>query len=117
MTTDSGKPPVITTIRLLLALNGVIWVLLAAAGFMRTGAGGAMVVVYLLALADAAVLFWLGWKIGSRSRWIYVLALAVIAANAVLSITDELGPTDIAILGLNLATLALLLAACSWYYS
>jgi hypothetical protein len=102
--------------RALIALNGVIWILLAAVGLLRASSiTSTMVFVYLLALADAGVLLWLAWRIGRPSRWVYYLALAVIFVNAVLSITDEVGLADIAVLCLNLVILALLLAARSHY--
>ena len=109
-------PRSVTLVRCLVALNGVIWVLLAVVGLLRTSAASStMVIIYLLALADAAVLLWLAWRLGRPSRWVYYLALAVISVNAVLSITDQLGLADIAVLCLNLVTLALLLAARAYY--
>jgi hypothetical protein len=116
MTALKQQPLVVPILRLLIAVNGVIWVLLAAVGLTRASSiTSTMAFVYLLALTDAAVLLWLAWRLGSRSRWVYYFALAVIVVNAVLSITDEIGLADIAVLGLNLVTLALLLSTRSRY--
>ena len=109
-------PRSVTLIRALVALNGVIWVLLAAVGLLRNSTvSTTMLIVYLLALANACVLLWLAWRLGMPSRLVYSFALAVILVNAVLSITDELGLADIAVLCLNLVTFCLLLAARSYY--
>jgi hypothetical protein len=118
MISEQSRPVAVIVTRVLFIINGVIWILLAAVGFWRMSSGaGTMAVVYLLALADAAVLLWLGWRLGSRSRWIYFLALVAIAVNAVLSITDDLGLADIAVLCLNLVTLGLLWISRATYLS
>jgi hypothetical protein len=109
-------PRPVVAARLLLALNAAIWVVLGVLGLARgESLSSVMLIVYILALADAAVLLWLSWRISRPQRWSYYLALLVLAANAVLSITDEFGLSDLAVLCLNLVTLALLVAGRAYF--
>jgi hypothetical protein len=64
---------------------------------------------------NAFVMMFIAWGIGRRQRAYYYLALAVILANILLTITDEFGLFDLIVLLLNLAILFLLLAGRSNY--
>jgi len=54
---------------------------------------------------------WLAWVLGKRRAVWYWLAVAVVAVNVLLSVTDEFGLFDLAVLLVDGVLLILLLAA------
>jgi hypothetical protein len=94
-------------------LDAVFWVAMGVATLvMGAGASGGIStsrwVVSLMMLANAAILAWLGWALARRNRFIYILAVLLVFALAVLSITDEVGLFDVISLLVNLGLLILL---------
>ena len=110
----------VTATRWLLALNGAAWVYIGALGLLQlakdpAGHASAIWIVYLLAFANAGVMLWLARDLGQHKPRIYYFALAVVAVNTVLSVTDQVGLADLIILCLNIVLLLLLLATRSSY--
>ena len=62
-------------------------------------------------LGNAAAFGLAGYGLGSGSRWAYLLALAVVALNLPLTLTDQVGLYDWITLGIDGLLLVLLLAA------
>jgi len=116
-----SKPPLaVTMARLLIGLNALIWL-----GFGLIVASGAhpavphsavlrwiMTIGGLLAGGALAVLALL---LGRPRRWVYLMTLTTLAVLAALSITDQVGLADLAVLALELAAIALLLRARAWF--
>lgn len=116
MTSTSDKPLAVRAAQALFLLIGLVWILLGVVTLIRqTGGAVAAVIIALLMVANAAVMLWLAWGIGQQSRRFYLLALAVLAVNIVLSITDQVGIWDLISLGVTLALFVLLLATRSHY--
>lgn len=69
----------------------------------------ALVIVGGLLLVDAALYLFFGWAIGRRNRWITLLTLAFIAANALLTVTDEFGLADLFVLVVDAVIVLLIL--------
>lgn len=102
--TEGGEdrmPDRIKLIQGLLVFKAAVWVVLAAGYFVTQDtvmSPTAQAIVGTLLLADAALYLCFGWAIGKRNRWITLLTLAFIAANALLTITDEFGLADLFVL-------------------
>ena len=98
------------------ALAALFWAVLALVGII-TGqrfAGGltsARVAVSSLMLANALLLAFLSRALGRQTRRIFVFGLLLVAASAVLSVTDEVGAFDILSLAVNILLLLLLFLA------
>lgn len=116
-----AHPPTwVTAARALIGLNALIWFGFAlvvaigahpampASALVRGGmtVGGSLAGAVLTALALLLV---------RRNKWIYRTALVVLACLAALSLTDQVGPVDVAVLGATLAPIACLLRGRSWY--
>jgi hypothetical protein len=87
----------------LLGLLGLVWLAFAAAHFFRTSSAGPVCsAVTALLLLDAVLYLACAWGVYRRTRPFYGLALAQTAANAVLSVTDQVGPSDVLVLAGNL---------------
>lgn len=99
----------------LLYLNAGLWMILGivSAGRLagRPGQDVAAVIVAGLMAGNAGALAVCGYALGRGWRWGWWLAVAVLGANAVLAIADQLGLLDIAFFLFNLGILGLLLAA------
>lgn len=102
----------VRTVRWLLVLKAVVWVVLAA-GFVLTQRTrmepDTRVIVGALLGVDAALYLFFGWAIGRLNHWIFVLALLFLAGNAVLTVTDEFGLFDLIVLLMDGVIAALLL--------
>ena len=116
MITTSHKPAAVSAAQTLLLLIGVVWLVVGAMTLVRmTGGPVAAVIIAVLMFGNAAVLLWLAQGIGRQSRRVYNLALIILAANLVLSVTDQVGLYDIIGMCVTLALLILLLATRSLY--
>jgi hypothetical protein len=122
MASDAAAPlpAAVIAARALFLLNGAAWILfgglsLLTANPASTDQMAVMRIVAALAFANAAVLLWIGWSLAKRQRRIYYLSLAMIAVNAVLCVTDDIGLIDLLFLCLNLGLLVLLVATRSHY--
>lgn len=115
------KPPLAVTIaRLLIGLNALIWI-----GFGLIVASGAhpavphsavlrwvMAIGGLLAGAALAVLALL---LGRPRRWVHLVSSTALAVLAALSIADQVGLADLAVLALQLGAIACLLRGRAWF--
>lgn len=66
-------------------------------------------VIAFLMFANAAALLICGLGIASGKSWFYLLAIAVLAVNILLTVTDQFGIIDLLTLLLDLSLLTLLL--------
>lgn len=112
----SRVPTSVSIARALFLLNAVIWVLLAAATLLRSANGLAWGLA-LLMLANAGVMLWAGRGIGRRQKRFYYLALAVLAVNIVLTVTDQFGALDLSTLVIDVLLFALLIVTRGEYSS
>ena len=115
-------PTAVVAARAGFALNGAAWIVLGVASLARMAGGTAgqpvmLAVLGALMLGNAAVLLWIGRGLGRQRRIFLYLGLAVLAANLVLTVTDQMGLYDWLILALNLGLLVLLLASRTHYGS
>ncbi len=100
------------TTRGLFLLNAVIWLAFGIASLVlaASGADGSIWrwVYGVLMLINAGVMLWFGSRIVTAGKRIFFFAILYVALNVVLSITDQFGAVDAAILALNLTLLGLL---------
>jgi hypothetical protein len=88
-------------------LNAGIWVLFSVIFLSRTANDYAWVVSVLM-FANAAFMLIFGLLIERGNRWIFLAALAFLAVNILLTITDQVGFADLITLLLDLALVVLL---------
>lgn len=75
----------------------------------------AMWVVGILMFGNAGAMLLAGIGIGKPRRLFYLFAMAVLAVNIILTFTDQFGIFDLLTLLVDLALLAFLILARSWY--
>lgn len=92
----------------MLFLSAILWVGLALFTAIRMQNAAGWILGGLMA-ANAAAFAWCGFAVRKRSRLTDGGIMLVLAVNAVLSITDQVGPADVAALVLNLALIGLML--------
>ena len=102
--------------QLLCYANTAIWLLFGITSLANLGEGrGAPVIVLaivaVLMLGNAAVFGLAGYGLGKGSRPAYLLALAIVALNLPLTLTDQVGLYDWITLVIDALLLGLLLAA------
>ena len=117
---NAQAPTSVRVARGLFLVNAVIWILLGVATLMRmaggsTSLGSAAWIISILMFANACVMLWVGVGIGKQQRRFYYLALAVLAVNIVLTVTDQVGLLDWITLCLDVALFALLVATRARY--
>jgi hypothetical protein len=101
-------------VRSLLAADSLIWATFAillgsgVASLGRVGATATGVIAFLMA-CNAVALGLAAWKVLRGRRVVDYLAAALMAANTVLSLADEIGWADAASFVLSLVILALLI--------
>lgn len=99
--------------RILFIANTLVWLLLGVVSLTRVAGNGTgqmltMVGIAILMFGNAAAMLVCGVGLGTRQRRFYFLALAVLAVNIILSITDQFGLLDLLTLLLDVALLGLL---------
>lgn len=104
----------------LIMVNAAVWI-----GFSVLVLVGALpgieannplgVVMVALALLASSALIVLGVFTKRRRRWAYLLTVAAFVFLIVLTVADEVGPADLAVLLLEVLTLSLLLKDWRWY--
>jgi len=109
------KAPLLRATQALFYLNAAIWVLFATTtviGMMAESPAQTATIAVLGALmfGNAAALLVVGLGLASRKRWPYVMALTIVAANILLTVTDQFGLPDLIILVLDVVLLGLLVA-------
>lgn len=111
-TRSPGRHTILLVTRILLGAQGVLWIVLTAIlVFRRDGASAASAPVFvpLLMALNAAVFIGASLVLPRLGRVPALLLAAFIAANAVLSVTDQVGTLDVLVLAADIATLVLLL--------
>lgn len=98
-------------LRALFGLLGAFWVVsgvLAVSGVVDLGLQAGAVFLGVLMLGNGAALFLAGWLALRGHRVVDFLAVVLVLANGVSSLTDEVGPLDLASLAVSAALLGLL---------
>jgi hypothetical protein len=103
-------------------LIGGIWIVFGVAALLGTvgGALGPSIVAWIVAglmFANAGALIWIGWRLEEGDRRTYILGIAVLAVNILLTVTDEFGFFDLITLLIDLTLLTLLIANRSKFAS
>ena len=113
-------PLAIRLARLLLFLDAGIWSILAVMALTRPTTLAALDgqfrwLLSALMAANAAVLAVAGWLLGLGRRGVWVFALAVLAVNIALTVTDQVGFYDWVTLTLDVVIVGLLIGARGWF--
>jgi len=115
----SENPTAVMTAQTLFFLNGAIWLLLGIASLVRAAdsiaAQTSVVIIPALMFANTCVALWISWGIGKRRRRFFYLAVAFLAVNIILTVTDEFGIFDLITLLIDAALLGLLIGTRSTY--
>lgn len=88
-------------------LNTAIWLLFGVLFLARTTNGMAWMIAALM-FVNAALMLAFGLAVGRGSRLVYLAALAFLAVNILLTVTDQVGIADLITLLIDLALLVLL---------
>jgi len=115
------KPPTsVPAARLLIVLNALVW--LAFSTIIAIGAHPALPdsallrgVMAILGLLTCAALLVLYVFLGRRSRLAFFAALVTLGCLALLTIADQVGLVDVAVLALTLAPMACLIGGRGWF--
>ncbi len=100
----------------LFVVNAAIWIALGISTLVRMEDQEAMAWVLAgLMFGNAGAMLLSGWGLGKETRGFFYLAVAVLAVNIVLSVTDEFGLFDLIVLLIDLVLLALLIATRTRY--
>ena len=115
-------PASVKTAQALFILMGMIWIIFGVATLVRMASNGtnpsiSLWVMALLMFGNAGALLFLGWGIGKQSNLFFYLGILVLAANILLTVTDEFGAFDLITLIIDLVLLVLLIVTRSRYLS
>jgi len=113
-------PRTVTIAFLLIIANALVWIgfaLFVLTGILPGLPGGenARFAMALLALIAAGALVALGILTRRRNKWGYVLTVAALVFLIVLTVADQVGLADLAVLVLVLVPLVLLIKDRDWY--
>jgi hypothetical protein len=108
-------------VQALLGLYALIWLSLAISNLLRLAGSSeqppfVFVLVGVFMFGNAALLLISGWLLGKRHTAAYLLALAVLLVNIVLTFSDQFGTLDLLTLLFDLLILALLLWKRTWFF-
>lgn len=94
-------------------LNALVWLVFGILSFVRARAGDGnwRLTLAMLMVVNALLMFRFGLAIVKAQPWTFFLAILYVAANVVLSITDQFGWPDLLIMLLNLILLGLLIVS------
>lgn len=109
-------------IRSLFILNALIWLGLGISTLLNTSGSGPIspllrTIIAALMAGNALAMGWIGLRLQVGRRWTYLLGLALLGVNILLTIIDEFGPLDFATLVIDVILLALLLVGRKLYLS
>jgi len=112
--TNRKFPTPITLVGALFYLNTAIWVAFGIASLirMRQGTQGNPIVLWVVAIlmfGNAGAMLLAGWWLGKGSRLSFYFALALLAVNILLTVTDQFGIYDLVTLLIDLVLLGLLI--------
>lgn len=110
-------PPSVRTVRAVLAIQAAVWIMLGVLTASPTSpalpVSEAAWVIALLMFANATVFAVLAVAMRPARRGLFLFAVAVVLANLVLTVADQVGPSDAFALFLNVLTLGVLFLARS----
>ena len=106
-----------TLIRMTQALfyfNAALWLAIGILSLVRSSNNDQVQpatpwIIAILMLGNVAALLLCGWGIGTRQKRYLYLALAVLAINILLTVTDQVGVLDLATLAIDVILLGLLI--------
>ncbi len=110
----SIKPRSVIAAQALFVLNAVIWLIFGIAGILRLNNGSStpaivLWIVIILMFGNVGAMLLAGYWLGTRSRWAFFFALAVLVINLLLTFTDQVGMFDILTALIDLGLLGLIL--------
>jgi hypothetical protein len=123
-TDDSPRPAraptAVFAAQALFVFSAFAWLLFAVYTLLGMDSADAsqsttMWMIGVLMLLNTGVMVWVAAGLGKQQRRSYWLAVALLAINLVLTVTDQMGLYDWLILGLDAGILALLLATGKHY--
>ena len=119
-TEPARRPWTVRAAQGMFVLNAVIWFVLGGASLARVVSSGraqtiTLAVVALLVLANAVAMLVAGLLLAPRRRWAWLFGLALLAANIVLTFTDQFGLFDLLTLLIDVALLGLLIGTHRLY--
>ena len=115
MTTQtSSKPRTVLIAQRLFFISAAIWLIFGIMGISRLLDGGntptiALWVIAILMFGNLGAMLAAGLWLGRQSKWAFLFALVVLAANILLTFTDQVGFFDIITALLDFCILGLLL--------
>ena len=120
MQSSNSGQALIKAAQALFYLNAMIWFAFGLATLIRIGNGNnahrlAALILTLFMLGNVAAMLVSGWGLGTRSKWLYLLAIAVILVNIILTFTDQFGLFDFLTLVVDVVILVLLIAIRGGY--
>jgi hypothetical protein len=115
------KPPTsVSAARVLVLLNAIVW--LAFGVIIAIGAHPALPdsillkwAMAILGLLTSGILLALFIYLGRRSRLAFFATLAVLGSMSVLTMADEVGLADLAVLGITIAAIVCLIGSRAWF--
>ena len=100
----------------LFMINVAIWIVLGISTLVRMeGQGVGAWVLAVLMFGNASAMFLSGWGLAKQKKGFFYLAIAVLAGNILLSVTDEFGLFDLIVLLIDLVLLVLVIATRARY--
>ena len=110
-----GTMDLVNAARELFFFNAAIWFLLAFASLFRMNAATLspmwVILIAILMFANAILMAIAGFGVASRRRFFLYLGVALLAANILLTFTDQVGLFDLITLLIDLVLLAILFIA------
>jgi hypothetical protein len=96
-------------------LNTIIWIVFGVVSLFRMSNADAnhrvsAVIIAILMFGNAAAMLVGGLVLGLHSKWLYMLAVAVIVVNIILTFTDQFGLLDFLTLVIDVILFGFLIA-------
>lgn len=114
--TQRRTVPLNSLLATLFVINAAIWIAFGTSTLVRMeGQGVVAWVLAVLMFGNAGAMLLSGWGLAKQKGSFFYLAVAVLAVNIVLTITDEFGPFDLIVLLIDLALLVLLIETRARY--
>ncbi len=118
--TEKPLPGQVSLAQRLFQLIAAIWLVFAVLTVLNIQAQlrvspGLAWTLAIMMFANAGLLFWVGRGLARRSQRYYLLALSVLAANILLTITDDFGIYDAITLAIDIVLFVWLLITRSSY--
>ena len=120
MESSSKAPNSVMVAQALFFLNAAIWSLFGVASLVRIANRNpdhaiTVWIIAMLMFGNAGAMLWAGVGIGKQQKRFFYLAVAVLAINIILTVTDQFGLLDLITLIFDLVLLGLLIATRKRY--